>query len=296
LSAAAAAVTGLTAATTRRQAMALMIGAFETAGVDDAAHDARLLLCAAAGIDHAALIRDPEAPLEDETAERLSSFAARRLAREPVTRILGERGFWSLNLEVAAKVLDPRPDSETLIDAALRLFADRQDAPLRLADLGSGSGALICALLDIFPNATGLAVDIAPAAMNLTRRNLARCGFGARAEARLGDWRDLREGDFDLVVSNPPYIASEEIDRLDPEVRNYDPRLALDGGPEGLDAYRSLAATLPRLLKPGGRAIVEVGWTQAADVLRLLESPELLGTGTHRDLAGVERAVLMERP
>jgi release factor glutamine methyltransferase len=275
--------------------MALLIGAFEAAGIDDAAHDARLLLCAAAGIDHAALIRDPEAPLDDEAGERLTHFARRRLAREPVTRILGERGFWSLDLEVAAEVLDPRPDSETLIDAALRLFADRQEEPLRLADLGSGSGALICALLDIFPNATGLAVDISECARDLTRRNLARCGFVARAEARLGDWVDLREGDFDLVVSNPPYIASGEIDRLDPEVRDYDPRVALDGGLDGLDAYRSLALALPRLLKPGGRAVVEVGWTQAADVLRTLDSPSLRCVGTQRDLAGVERAVLLER-
>ena len=296
MSAAATAIPGLTSATTRRRAMALMIDAFEGVGIDDPAHDARLLLCAAAGVDHAALIRDPEAPLDDEASERLAGFAGRRLAREPVTRILGMRGFWSLDVEVAAGALDPRPDSETLIDAALRLFGDRQEEALRLADLGSGSGALICALLDVFPNATGLAVDIAPAARDLTRRNLARCGFAARGEARLGDWTELGEGNFDLVVSNPPYIASAEIDGLDPEVRNFDPRIALDGGPDGLDAYRSLASVLPRLLKRGGHAILEVGWTQAADVLRTLESTELLGVGTQRDLSGVERAVLLERP
>lgn len=280
--------------TTRRDAMARLIGAFQAAGVPDCAHDARLLLCAAAAIDHAALIRDPDAPLDEEARAALAGFAARRLGREPVTRILGERGFWSLDLDVAPGVLDPRPDSETLIDAALKAFGERQDDELRIADLGCGSGALLCALLDTFPRARGLGVDLSRAARDLTARNLARCGLLARGQVLQSDWAALGEGEFDLIVSNPPYIPTGDIAGLDPEVRDHDPASALDGGPDGLDAYRALAALLPRLLASDGVAIIELGAGQTRVVAEIFTATMRVD-GAQRDLAGIERALILRR-
>lgn len=280
-------------ARSRREAMSILIESFRVAGVDDPATDARLLLCAAAEIDHAALIRDPDTELEEDARVRLSAFANRRVAREPVTRILGSRGFWSLDIEVGAGVLDPRPDSETVIDAALRAFADRQAEPLRIADLGSGSGALICALLDVFGRATGVAVDLSSQARRLTERNLRACGILSRARVIEGDWAILKGEAFDLVVSNPPYIRSGDIASLDAEVRDYDPRLALDGGADGLDAYRSLADLLPGLLSTHGRAIVEMGAGQVAGIADVMRAGGLEIEAVQSDLSGIERAMIL---
>ena len=279
----------------RRAAMERLIHAFRKAGIDEAAYDARLLLCAAAQIDHSSLIRDPDEPLGDLAAVRLDRYASRRLAREPVTRILASRGFWSLDIAVEPDVLDPRPDSETLIDAALKYMGERQDEALRIADLGSGSGALVCALLDVFQKSEGLAVDISPHACNLTSRNLRQCGFQNRARVWHGDWRNLDAARFDLIVSNPPYIPSADIATLDPEVRNHDPRLALDGGADGLDAFRSLAEVLQRLLGPAGIAIVEFGIGQTEPVTRLFEAGGLEPSGVFCDLAGMDRALVLKR-
>jgi release factor glutamine methyltransferase len=275
--------------------MAALVRAFQEAGVDDAAHDARLLLCAAAGIEHSALIRDPEFPLGEEVAEKLAGHAARRMRREPVTRILGTRGFWSLELNVAPDVLDPRPDSESLIDAALQCFSNRQDDPLAIADLGSGSGALLCALLDVFPNARGTAVDISRSACDLTRRNLVSCGMMTRARIVESDWSTSDIGLFDLVISNPPYIMSGDIGALDPEVAFHDPRLALDGGMDGFDAYRSLAVAVPRLLAEDGVAIVELGIGQRERVCEIFSKAGLETTFVQRDLGGVERALVLSK-
>ena len=202
------------AETTRREAMAAMAAAFRKAGVDDPAGDARYLLCAAAEIDHAALIRDPGAPLEEEACGRLEEYAARRVAREPATRILGTRGFWSLDLAVAPGVLDPRPDSEAIIDAALKFLGERQNAPLAIADLGSGSGALLCALLDVFEKASGLAVDVSEAARALSARNLAACGFSARARVMCRDWSEIAKCAITIPLwrstaartASPPFV------------------------------------------------------------------------------------------
>jgi release factor glutamine methyltransferase len=283
----------LTPETSHRDAMAILIRAFETAGVPDAAFDARLLLCAAANIDHSSLIRDPQAPLDHAARETLLGFARRRVAREPVTRIIGERGFWSLDLDVAPGVLDPRPDTETLVDAAVETFGERMDASLRIADLGTGSGALLCALLDVFPNAVGVGIDLAPAACALARRNLGRCGFTARGEVRQGGWASAAPGPYDLIVSNPPYIATGDIPGLDPEVRDHDPALALDGGSDGLDAYRALTTVLPSLLATDGWAILEVGAGQAAAASAILSGHGLRPSAVRRDLGGVERALIL---
>jgi release factor glutamine methyltransferase len=276
--------------------MAALVATFRRAGIDDAAQDARHLLCAAVDIDHSALIREPELAIEDDGADRLGRYAARRLAREPVTRILGSRGFWSLEIEVGSDVLDPRPDSETLIDAAIDVFAQRQQEALRIADFGSGSGALLCALLDVFPNASGVAIDISPAATALTRRNLHLCGMSSRARVAQADWSDGVETGFDLIVSNPPYIASGEIAALDPEVRNHDPALALDGGQDGLDAYRDLSQLLPEALRPGAIAILEIGSGQAANVVAIMAHAGLHIDRVQKDLGGVERALVVRNP
>ena len=275
--------------------MRLLAEAFTRAGIDDATIDARLLLCAAAGFDHSALIRDPDLPIEEEAAERALAMARRRLAREPVSRILGERSFWSFDLLVTPEVLDPRPDTETVVDGALEVLAERQGEALSILDLGTGSGALLCALLDVFAQAQGLGVDISKEACAVARENLARCELAPRGQVRQGSWEAGLPGPYDLVVSNPPYIESAALAGLDPEVRLYDPPLALDGGPDGLTAYRDICALLPALVAPGGFAIFEVGQGQAEVVAALLASQGFADVRAKRDLAGGERAVMGQR-
>ena len=275
--------------------MRLLAEAFTRAGIDDATIDARLLLCAAAGFDHSALIRDPDLPIEEEAAELALAMARRRLAREPVSRILGERSFWSFDLLVTPAVLDPRPDTETVVDGALEVLADRQAEALSILDLGTGSGALLCALLDVFAQAQGLGVDISKEACAVARENLARYELAPRGQVRRGSWEAGLPGLYDLVVSNPPYIESAALAGLDPEVRLYDPPLALDGGPDGLTAYRDICALLPALVAPGGFAIFEVGQGQAEAVAGLLTSRGFENVRAKRDLAGVERAIMGQR-
>ena len=275
--------------------MRLLAEAFTKAGIEDATIDARLLLCAAAGFDHSALIRDPDLPIEEEAAELALAMARRRLAREPVSRILGERSFWSFDLLVTPAVLDPRPDTETVVDGALELLAERQGEALSILDLGTGSGALLCALLDVFPQARGLGVDLSKEACAVARENLARCDLAPRGQVRQGSWEAGLPGPYDLVVSNPPYIETAALAGLDPEVRLYDPPLALDGGPDGLTAYRDICALLPGLVAPGGFAIFEVGLGQAEAVAALLSSQGFENVRAKRDLAGVERAIMGQR-
>ena len=288
-------IEGLTPHTSRRQAMRLLADAFTRAGIDDATIDARLLLCAAAGFDHSALIRDPDLPIEEEAAELALAMAKRRIAREPVSRILGERSFWSFDLLVTSAVLDPRPDTETVVDGALEVLAERQAEALSILDLGTGSGALLCALLDVFPQAQGLGVDISKEACAVARENLSRCELAPRGQVRQGGWEAGGPGPYDLVVSNPPYIETAALASLDPEVRLYDPALALDGGADGLTAYRDICALLPGLVAPGGFAIFEVGQGQAEAVAALLTRKGFENVRAKRDLAGVERAVMGQR-
>ena len=288
-------IEGLTPDTSRRQAMRLLAEAFTRAGIDDATIDARLLLCAAAGFDHSALIRDPDLPIEEEAAELALAMARRRLAREPVSRILGERSFWSFDLLVTPAVLDPRPDTETVVDGALEVLAERQGEALSILDLGTGSGALLCALLDVFAQAQGLGVDISKEACAVARENLSRCELAPRGQVRQGNWEAGLPGPYDLVVSNPPYIETAALAGLDPEVRLYDPVLALDGGPDGLTAYRDICALLPGLVAPGGFAIFEVGQGQAEAVAALMTRQGFENVRAKRDLAGVERAVMGQR-
>ena len=234
-------------------------------------------------------------PAPADVARRLAGLAARRIRREPMAYILGEREFWGLTYTVSPAVLVPRPDSETVIEAALQMLPDRQ-RPWRLLDLGLGSGCLLLTLLHELPKARGVGLDLSPEALAVARGNADRLGVAARADLRLGDWRQAGweaglGAPFDLVVSNPPYIRAGDLPGLMPEVRVHEPALALDGGPDGLDAYRSLATAAPRLIAPSGLILVEVGEGQASDVAGLFRSAGLAPQGPWRDLGGHERVV-----
>lgn len=275
---------------TRAQALTALAQEFVAAGVDTAAEDARLLLRAVCGLSRLDLATAPEAVLSDEEENRLASCAIRRMKHEPVSRILGTRGFWTLDLVVVPDVLDPRGDTETLIETALRLCRDAP--PATVLDLGSGSGAIVCALLSEWPQARGVAVDLSPQACRATMQNLHRCKLSDRALVLRGGWgAALGAGRFDLIVSNPPYIVTGDLAGLDPDVRLYDPALALDGGLDGLDAYRAIIGDLNRLAAPGAHALFEVGAGQADDVAAMLAAQELTPTGVTCDLAGHERVV-----
>ena len=281
----------LRAGVTRAAALSALRAAFAEAGLEDGAVDARLLLCAAGGFARTDLIRDPEQSLSAAALERLAPMAGRRAAGEPVSRILARREFWGLPLALSRDVLDPRPDTETLVAAVLTEFADRRAEPLRFLDLGAGSGAIICALLTEFGAANGFAIDVsAPAALQ-ARDNLAACGLAKRSHVVVGSWATALSGRFDVVVSNPPYIARGAIGGLAREVRDHDPVLALDGGPDGLDAYRQIAPQLAGLLRPRGRFFLEVGAGQADSVAAIFGALGLTGPATYADLAGLARVV-----
>jgi release factor glutamine methyltransferase len=283
------------AGTTRAEALKHLAEEFRRAGLDDPVREARLALCAAASLAPAALIAAPEAPL-GAAAARLEDFAMRRVSGEPLSKIAGRREFWGLALTISREVLDPRPETETIVEAACALFADRRLDQLRVLDLGVGSGALLCALLHEFSNARGLGVDVSAAAAEIARCNVAACGFAGRAEIRVGSWADGVAGPFDLIVSNPPYIPTADIEGLSTEVRDFDPPLALDGGIDGLAAYRIILPAAARLIAPDGWLLVEAGLAQAGDVLAIAAKAGFLERSTHRDLAGVERVVALRAP
>jgi len=287
---------GLGAATSRAEALAWLAETFGAAGIEEPKREARLALCHAGGFAAASLIAEPERSLGEPAAARLTEFAARRAAGEPFSKIAGRREFWGLTLIVSPEVLDPRPETETLVEAALKILGARRRNPLRILDLGVGSGAILCALLTECPMAQGLGVDASPAAVAVASRNIEACGLAGRADIRLGSWTEGVEGPFDLIVSNPPYVPSAEIDTLAREVRDFDPRLALDGGADGLDAYRTILPAAASLLSPGGRLIVEVGAGQGGAVLGLAARLGFVHAETRRDLAGIDRVVIGERP
>jgi release factor glutamine methyltransferase len=265
------------------------------AGVSEPRREARLLVALALGIEPGVALGYPERALGPAERARLEALAARRAAREPFSRLAGRRGFWSLEFAISPATLDPRPDSETLIEAALALLPDRA-APLRLIDFGTGSGCLLLALLSELPNATGVGIDILPEAAATARRNAAALGLADRARFIVGHWSGAIVGQADVILANPPYISTEEIDLLAPEVAQYEPRVALDGGADGLTAYRQLAPEIARLLAPNGLALIEVGAGQAAAVQGLMTEAGLALGGTRRDLAGIERCVVLHPP
>lgn len=257
---------------TSRDALARGAERLSAAGIENARLDARVLMAHAAND-----------ALYDQ-------FLARRIAREPVAYITGTKEFWSLALDVGPGVLVPRPETETLIEEALREFPDRA-APLRVIDFGTGSGALLIAFLSEFANARGLGIDDSPDALAWAERNLAKHAMVGRCELSLGDWAQSPETSFDVIFSNPPYLTRDEIAAAPPELR-YEPRGALDGGPDGLDAYRALAPVIARRLKPQARAFLEIGAGQGDAVASLLAAQGLETMRIAPDLAGIARCVV----
>ena len=277
----------------RQQAISLLAQAFAAAGLACPQLDARWLACAALDISHVDLVSAPDAGI-GAGAPRLDDHARRRLSGEPVSRILGQGQFWGLALAVTPDVLDPRADTETLVRAALAHFRGNPEKPLRILDLGTGSGALLCALLTEWPLATGLAIDRSEAACRVARQNLASLGLaGARGRALVacGNWAAGTGGPYDLIVSNPPYIETAVIAGLGREVRDHDPWAALDGGTDGLACYRAIVAALPRLLAAGGLAILELGQAQAGAVAALALDCAMRVVDVRPDLSGIARAI-----
>jgi release factor glutamine methyltransferase len=264
------------------------------AGIEAAPHEARLLLANVLDVATAMLVGYPERTLTPAEGGRYEALIDRRVQREPMTHILGRREFWGLSVRVTADTLDPRPDSETLIEAVLDEVPDRQ-APLRLLDLGTGTGCLLLALLSELPRATGLGVDCSAAALAVARANAGDLGLAGRTAFRLGRWGEGLNGPFDLIVSNPPYIPSGDIEGLMPEVARYEPHLALDGGPDGLDSYRVVGADIARLLAKNGLAALEVGLGQASTVAPLLAADGLVQATFRRDLAGHIRCLIFRK-
>lgn len=281
------------AGATRSQALATLRKALAGAGFETPALDARMLLLDALEIEPAELIMRPDAPLTQAQAETLNAFAVRRLACEPVARILGVREFWGLPFRLSPETLVPRPDTETVVETALALVPDRNTA-LRIVDFGTGSGAILTALLHELPRAEGIGIDLSEAAARTARDNAQANGVGPRALFAVGHWAQALDGCFDLVVSNPPYIPSPVVATLDPEVRDYDPGLALDGGEDGLDPYRVLLAEAERLLSPGGLMVLEIGFDQADAVSRLAAAQGLETVRLARDLSDKPRCMALK--
>jgi release factor glutamine methyltransferase len=262
----------------------------EAAGVDSPAIDARLLLEVAAGVSRTDIVTDPHRELTPEQQAEFDGFLQRRARREPVSHIVGRKGFWKIMLGVNAHVLTPRPDTEVIVDLVLAAYEEHRH--FALLDLGVGSGAIALAILAERPHAKALGIDVSEEALAVARDNAANLGLADRLALLRGDWTaGLGDASFDLVVSNPPYIASDEIETLDPEVKDHEPRLALDGGPDGLDAYRLLAPEALRVLRPDGLLAFEIGHTQAAAVSEILKAAGAEDIRVHRDLATRDRVV-----
>ena len=280
---------GQTVETARRS----LTARFKSGGIDSPELNARILVGAALGLDLTGMIAAATRPVTAAEAARLEDFAGRRLRGEPVARILGSREFWGLPLQLSAATLVPRPDTETVVALALQMLRARPDADRpRIADIGTGSGAILLALLSELPDAMGVGTDISAAALRTASANARNLGLARRAAFVACDYVSALSGPFDLIVSNPPYIRSAEIKDLASEVRDHDPLGALDGGSDGLNAYRALVPQAVRLLARGGTLALEVGHDQGADVEQLMAVAGLTLRGPPRtDLAGIPRAV-----
>ncbi len=267
-------------------------------GLDAPELDARLIVGHALGLDHAALAAASRRTLARAETDAIAVLAARRLAREPVARILGRKEFWGLDFKLNAETLVPRPETETVVEAALAAIGEepRAGAP-RIADLGTGTGALLIALLNELPGANGVGTDVSFAALDCAHANASALGVAPRASFLACDFAAALTGPIDLIVSNPPYIARNDIEGLAPEVREYDPRRALNGGPDGLDGYRAIAADAQRLLAPGGALVLELGKGQLGAATAIFAAVGLMAAPPRYDLSGIARAlVLRARP
>ena len=267
----------------------------KAARLDSPAIDARLLLEAATGASRTDILTDPYRPLTPDQAATFEDWLARRERREPVSRILGRKGFWKLMLKVTPDVLTPRPDTEVIVDYALRAFAEGR--AFDILDLGVGSGAILLSILAERPAARGLGVDVSEEALAVARENAANLGLEGRCALLRGWWTEgLGENSFDLVVSNPPYIRSGDIEGLEPEVAVHEPRLALDGGPDGLEPYRALAPETLRVLRPGGLMLVEFGAEQANAVRALFAAAGAQDLEVLKDLGDRDRVLSGRKP
>jgi release factor glutamine methyltransferase len=285
---------------TVRAAISALTQAFRDAGLEMPELDARLLVFAASGLSPEAHILHPERPLSPTERSRVSEFEGRRLAREPVSRILGHREFWGRCFEIAPAVLDPRPDSETLIEAALTLLREQPaTTPPTILDLGTGSGCLLLTLLAELPGTWGVGADLEAGAIAIARRNAARLGLSSRCGFVKCDWSGTFSGPFGLIVSNPPYIKGADMAELTEEVRLFDPPLALNGGLDGLEAYRKIVTDCARIAAPGSWVLLEAGIGQAEDIVGLFAQAGWSTDARHcrifDDLAGIHRVVAVMR-
>ena len=260
------------------------------AGIPSPEVDARYLLEAATGLTHAGLISARHSDIPLDQLALLGNFISRRLNREPVGRILGWREFWGLRFALSPATLEPRPDSETLIEAVLARRPDRT-TPLRICDLGTGTGCLLAALLHEYPNATGTGTDLSAEALATARENLAALGLSSRAILHQGNWLESMNDIFDIIISNPPYIM--ETEDLEAEVRNHDPALALFAGQDGLEAYRALLPRLKHNLAPHGLAILEIGIGQSEALRQLATQNTLNMTEIRQDINEIPRAAII---
>lgn len=274
----------------RAKAIADAARALQVAGIASPRREARLLLGHALGLSQEDLLRDPERPFQPEP---FFALVKRRATREPLAYITGQRGFWSLDLLVSPATLIPRPETETLVEAALEALPQVAEVASVL-DLGTGTGCLLLAALTEFPRAFGVGIDIVPAAVALAARNARRHGLASRAAFLCGDWTAAVAGRFDLVLCNPPYVAGAEIRDLEPEVAKHEPGTALDGGQDGLAAYRQVIARLPESLTAGGIGVLELGAAQAEAVATLAQEGGFDAT-LRPDLSGIPRALLVRR-
>ena len=281
--------TGLSVESARRALAAQL----RSAQLEEAELDARILLGAALGLDLTGLVAQAARLLAEAETSRLAQYAGRRIAGEPVARILGSREFWGLPFRLSEATLVPRPDTETVVELALEIFRERQAShQLRIVDIGTGSGAILLALLHDIPGAFGVGTDLSLTALKTARDNAAALGLADRASFVACSYAAALRGPFDLVVSNPPYIPAREIPKLSIEVREHDPHLALDGGNDGYDAYRALIPQAAERLAPGGALIVEAGQGQARNIETLMTAAALVVDRPPKaDLAGIPRAV-----
>lgn len=284
----------LEGAATIDEARRILARALEQAGKESPTLDSRILIGHALGLDQTALLSDGNRRLTIEQRKAIAGLAERRMSGEPVARILGVREFWGLPFALSKATLVPRPETETLVEAALEASGDRRGETLRIVDLGTGTGALLLALLHEFKNASGIGTDLDESALATAAENARTLGLAERAQFIRTDFGAGLRPPFDLVVSNPPYIPARDIAALAVEVREHDPRLALDGGEDGLEAYRAIARQLPSLLASDGFAVLEIGIAQWKAVTAIIESAGLRVTMIRPDLAGIPRAMVVQ--
>lgn len=278
---------------TAQEALRSGVMELQKAHVESASLDARLLLEHATGLAREQLIADMQMMLSDAQYAAYMRLIEARAARKPLAQLTGKREFWKNIFKVTHDTLDPRPDSEALIESVLARFGDHEK-PLSLLDLGTGSGCLLLTLLKEYPLMQGVGVDISPAALMVAKENAMALGLGSRVKFVQSHWFAQVEGLFDLVISNPPYIATDDIARLAPEVALYEPKLALDGGSDGLDAYREIFAGLKARLKPEGMAFMEIGMGQQRDIESMAGQAGFEMLGVAADMAGIARCVVIK--